>query len=151
MPTIHDALLVLYPAANEPVDYSVVNNGSDQQIVQWNAALGPQPTPAELAAVTQAQVDAAKAVKRRAAASAIFDGADGDGQILRAMLLTLVDEVNLLRQRLAAQDAVVAAATTLANLKTGWATMASARPVPDRTPAQAKNAIASKLNSGGAD
>jgi len=70
---------------------------------------------------------------------------------MSSVVLTLVDEVNLLRQRLAAQDAVVAAATSLANLKSDWATMASARPVPDRTPAQAKNAIASKLNSGGAD
>ena len=151
MVTLSDAVQTLYPTASLS-DYAISDDGSGPQIVQWNAAaLGPQPTQAQLDAVTQAQVDAARAVKRRAAASAIFDRLDGDGQILRAVVLTLVDEVNLLRQRLAAQDAVVAAATSLADLKSRWATMASARPVPDRTPAQAKNAIASKLNSGGAD
>jgi len=156
MVTLVEALQVLFPTAraeNGPGgrDYAIADDGSGPQIVYWNPALGTQPTPAELAAVTQAQVDAARAVKRRATASAIFDRADGDGQILRAVVLTLVDEVNLLRQRLAAQDAVVAAATSLANLKSGWATMASARPVPGRTAAQAKGAIISKLNSGGAD
>ena len=152
MPTIHDAILVLYPTANEPVDYSVVNNGSDQQIAQWNvAALGPQPTPAELAAVTQAQVDAARAVKRRAAASAIFDRLDGDGQILRAMLLMVMDENNLLRQRFAAQDAAEAAATSFADRKTRMAAVVAAKPMSDRTPIQVKNAVKAKLTSGGAD
>jgi len=161
MVALSEAIAVLYPnavigslspAQGGTADVVLAGNGSgDSSILYWNAALGPQPTQAQLDAVTQAQVDAAKAVKRRAAASAIFGRDDGDGQILRAVVLTLVDEVNLLRQRLAAQDAVVAAATSLANLKSDWATMASARPVPDRTPVQAKNAIAAKLNSGGAD
>lgn len=146
-----DAIMVLRPNARELVDFIVANDGSGQQIVQWNPLIGPQPTPAELAAVTQAQVDAARAVKRRAAASAIFDRADGDGQILRAMLLTLLDENNLLRQRFAAQDAAEAAATSFADRKARMAAVATAKPMPDRTPAQAKAAIASKLNSGGAD
>jgi len=153
MVTMDQALGVLVPDANPLRDYLIADNGSGQFISFWSADLGPQPTPAQLAAVTQAQVDAAMAAKRRAAADAIFNraGIDGDGQILRAVVLTLVDEVNLLRQRLAAQDAVVAAATSLADLKSRWATMASTRPVPDRTPVQSKNAITSKLNSGGAD
>ena len=144
-----DALLVLFPAAVPSADYML----AEDIIGQWNPAIGPQPTQAQLAAVTQAQVDAAKAAIRRAAAAEIFGRTElaGDGQILRAVVLTLVDEINLLRQRLAAQDAVVAAATSLADLKSRWATMASASPVPDRTPVQAKNAIAAKLNSGGAD
>ena len=152
MVIIADALATLYPDASPLRDYVMADSGFGPQITYWDTAtLGPQPTQAQLDAVTQAQVDAAKAAKRRAAASVIFGRLDGDGQILRAVVLTLVDEINLLRQRLAAQDAVVAAATSLADLKSRWATMASASPVPDRTPVQATNAIAAKLNSGGAD
>jgi hypothetical protein len=58
----------------------------------------------------------------------------------------------LLRQRLAAQDAAIAAATSLADLRTRWANTVANKSMPqDRTPQQAKAAIANKLNSGGAD
>ncbi len=152
MVTLSDAIQVLYPSARPDTgagarDYTIADDGTGPRIAFWAPALGPQPTQAQIDAVTQAQVDAAKAVKRRATAAELFVRDDGDGQILRAVVLTLVDEINLLRQRLAAQDAVVAAATSLADLKSRWATMASASPVPDRTPVQAKNAIAAKLNS----
>jgi hypothetical protein len=72
-------------------------------------------------------------------------------RVLRAVFLVALDEINLLRQRLAALDGAVAAATSLADLKTRWSTVASAQPVPDRTAAQGKQAVLNKAGSAAAD
>jgi hypothetical protein len=69
-------------------------------------------------------------------------------KLLRSVLLVAVDEINLLRGRCRDQDAAVAAATSLADLKTRWAAVASADPLPDRTVQQAYNAVKAKVNSG---
>jgi hypothetical protein len=87
----------------------------------------------------------------RTVSQSLFSDSDPRFVIARALVLTLLDEVNLLRQRLADQDAAVAAATSLADLKTRWAAVASADPVPQRTAAQAKSAVANKIQSGSAD
>lgn len=71
-----------------------------------------------------------------------------DNVQLRSVLLVAVDEINNLRQWLTSFKAAVAAATTLADLKTRVAALPN---TPDRTPAQAKAAILNKMGSGDAD
>lgn len=69
-------------------------------------------------------------------------------RVLRGILLAAIDEINLLRQRDRDRAADVAAATSLADLKTRWAARAA---LTDRTAAQAKTAVVNKINSGDAD
>lgn len=69
-------------------------------------------------------------------------------KVNRASLLVALDEINILRGRFTDIAADVAAATTLADLKTRWAARSA---LPDRTPTQLKTAVAAKLNSGSAD
>ncbi len=69
-------------------------------------------------------------------------------KVNRAILLVVLDEFNLLRERVNDIAADVAAATSLADLKTRWAARSA---MADRTPAQLKTAVANKLNSGSAD
>jgi hypothetical protein len=114
--------------------------------------VSPVPTEAEMLIVwnsletNRASVLAA-ALKAKAVAafsSATEDSAQRD----RAIVLTLVDEINLLRQWITSFKAAVAASSSLANLQTRVAALAS---VPDRTPVQAKTAITNKIDSGAAD
>lgn len=68
--------------------------------------------------------------------------------LIRAILLTALDEINLLRQRDRDRSADVAAATSLADLKARWAARSS---LGDRTGAQLKAAVQNKINAGTAD
>ena len=87
--------------------------------------------------------------KERAAAKAMLQGAhDPNVKLVRAVVLTLLDEVNLLRSWLVDFKAQTAAATNLADFKARVATLPA---TPDRTAAQAKNAVANKLDGGGGD
>lgn len=66
MVTTAEALLVLFPAAEPGVDWQVTDpgDGSGESITFWDPALGTEPTPAQLAAVTEQQViDAKKALE----------------------------------------------------------------------------------------
>lgn len=70
MPSLQDQLFVLFPNANQPHDYLIQDDGHGEgpYIKEWKLQ-APQPTPEQLAAVTQQQVDAAKiAIDRSAAA-----------------------------------------------------------------------------------
>jgi hypothetical protein len=67
---------------------------------------------------------------------------------LRSAASLLVDEENLIRQWLTSFKVEVAAATSLADLKARVATLPA---MPDRTMAQAKNAMKAKVNSGDVD
>jgi len=78
-------------------------------------------------------------------AVAHYDRFDETGRITRAIVLVLIDELNILRQWIAAFKVQVAAATTLADLKTRVAGLPA---TPDRTGPQAKTSIVNKLNSG---
>ena len=55
-----DALEVLYPNSRPLVDWVIVDEGAGPQITFWSPALGPQPTPAELAAVTEQNLEDAR-------------------------------------------------------------------------------------------
>lgn len=66
----------------------------------------------------------------------------------RAAALVTMEELNLLRQWIEAFKAAVAAATTLADLKSRVAALSA---MPDRTATQIKGAIQNKINAGAAD
>jgi len=88
----------------------------------------------EKTAVDTADVAAAKATAKAISNTAI----DGPGGYdLRALAKLTIDEINDLRQWIAAFKVQVAAASTLADLKTRVATLPA---TPDRTLAQAKTA-----------
>jgi hypothetical protein len=87
----------------------------------------------------------------RVVAQALLSDPQALMKALRAVMGLVVDENNVLRQRLRDQDAAVAAATTLADLKARWAQVATAGPVPARTDAQAKTAATSRIASGSVD
>lgn len=95
--------------------------------------------------------DAGLAASRRAGAKAVYDALGLEGKVLRALVLALVGELNTVRQRLVAQDTAVSQATSLADLKTRWAAVVTAHPMPDRTGAQARTALRNRLDSGAAD
>jgi hypothetical protein len=67
---------------------------------------------------------------------------------LRGAAAVLVDELNILRQWEMSLKAAVAAATSLADLKTSVAALPN---LPDRTLAQAKSAIQAKITGGVVD
>lgn len=76
---------------------------------------------------------------RRADAKALLANLDAFGDLIRAVAGVIMDGFT-------AQDNAVAAATSLGDLKTRWAALASTH-----TLAQAKTAINNKLDSGAAD
>lgn len=108
--------------------------------VDWT---GARPTDTEVLAVVaptaQQLIDQAKA-----AAKDLFDQLDAMMRLHRAEIGLMVDEINLLRQRLRAQDAAVAGAGSLAALKTAWAALAA---VPDRTDDQARAALRNRIDA----
>ena len=69
-------------------------------------------------------------------------------KLQRAAALALLDEINALRGWITSLKSAVAAATTLADMKTRVAALAS---MPDRTAAQVRTAITGKIDSGAAD
>lgn len=101
MVTIDDAIAVLYPNAIRLQDYIVTENDGAVSLTFWNSALGTQPTQAQLAAVTQAQVDAALFAKVRAEAKLIHTALKAENRALRAVVKLTVDELNLVRQAIA--------------------------------------------------
>lgn len=69
----------------------------------------------------------------------------------RAITLTTIDEVNILRAWVTALKAEIVAASTLADLKNRVSTSPNLPNLPNRTAQQAKTAIENKIDSGGAD
>lgn len=85
---------------------------------------------------------------QRTAASAAVTDTNTPGKVYRGIAAVLVDEINILRQWLASFKTEVAAATSLADLKTRVATLPA---TPDRTLAQAKTAVQNAIAAGTAD
>ena len=84
------------------------------------------------------------ATRQRADADGDFDAAADLGRLLRAVAAVLVDEINALREWDASLAAAVAAATSLADLKTRVAALPA---LPDHTLAQARAAILNKISA----
>jgi len=85
---------------------------------------------------------------RVAAVDMFLNQPDANAKVHRAESLTLIDELNSIRQWLQAFKNGVATAATLADIKTLVAGLPS---MPDRTVSQAKTAVQNKVNSGIAD
>lgn len=146
MVALPDAISVLVPSA----DFLTTVHLAETGITYWDTvALGPQPTQAQLDAVTQAQVDLARIDKFRTTAKTFINtSTTPNNKLARAIVSILLDEMNVLRQWLASFKTEVAAAASLADLKTRVATLPA---TPDRTLAQAKTAIANKIDGGTVD
>lgn len=100
----------------------------------WDAGAGDRATADNLA-------------QRTNAVAAVSD-LKAENKLLRAALLTALDEINTLRTWTRDFKAATAAATNLANFQTRVAALTT---LNDRTKAQAITAITDKLNSGTAD
>lgn len=153
MVALTDAILVLVPAATfgpggtaQVVDRG---DGNGPQITSWNtAALGAQPTAAQLAAVTQAQVDAYYTSLKRQVADGLLSAPDAPYKVDRAVLLGVLDQLNVLREWLMTFQSQTALATSLADFKTRVAGLSS---LPDLTAAQARAFVQNKIDGGQAD
>src|SRR5689334_6084727 len=114
----------------EPADGTVhyASNATAAQIQQGNTIVAQWTNPTAQT-LQQAQ---------RAPALALLSAVEQSGLAcdLRAICVLLVQQFNLLRDRLTAQDNAVAAFTTTADLKSRWAALAAAAPLPDITKAQ---------------
>lgn len=128
----------------EQIQSAVLSEGKTFDLLtrqQYEALLAANaptaPTPAELVAAFRAQ-----------ASSATATGGDWIGQVIRAVALVMNDANNVVRQRDADRAADIAAAASLADLKTRAAARPSLDPI---TPTQVKNAIINKINAGAAD
>lgn len=111
------------------------------------------PNAAAVAAVNNFDLSApgvaAKTVTRtQADAKSLAVDPDADYRLLRALMLLMMDELNILRTRVRAMDAAVAGAATLAALKTAWAAL---NPMPDRTASQIKPALLARVDTPEAD
>lgn len=87
-------------------------------------------------------------LRARTVATAFLGDGDATNKVLRAAADVLRDEVNILRAWLASFKTEVAAATTLADLKTRVAGLPA---TPARTLAQLKTAITNRINDGTVD
>lgn len=86
--------------------------------------------------------------ERSGAVAFLLSSASPLAKDLRGVLLLIKDELNLLRQRDRDRSTDVAAATTLADLKTRWAARSA---LADRTDAQVRTAVQNIINGGTAD
>lgn len=112
----------------------------------WVDWWGTQPTQVEIDDRMN-QPAAQLLAEAKADAKALFDELDAIFRLHRAEVGLMVDEITLLRARLRAQDAAIAAATNLADLKSRWATLAAAQPMPDRNDAQARTALRNRIDA----
>ena len=88
--------------------------------------------------------DTANTTYVTSAGQGMIDGGDPMFQLVRAVALADIDGQNILRDWLTSFVAAVAAATSLADLKTRVAALPA---LPDITPTQAKAAIKAKFGS----
>lgn len=94
---------------------------------------------------SQSAQDAWQALQDQDEAIVFMTALGENARAYRAVAAIMVDEINSLRQWITSFKAAVAAATTLADLKTRVAALAA---LPDRTLAQAKAAFIAKIQGG---
>lgn len=147
------ATILIGMGFSTPEDFSTAQSSPLSVDLIWRS-VQPQPSAADIDAFALANPNAyinRLRDLRRTAAAALTTDLSSSGVQLRAAVSIMVDEINALRARQRAQDAAVAAATSLNDLKSRWATVASAQPLPDRTLAQAKTAYQNAIAAGTAD
>ncbi len=144
-----------FPNAIPYIDYKAVNHqdGNGDVLDFWNTTkLGAKPSQSALenieASAPYITFISAPAVLQRfrdSAALAVNSDTAALYKALRAAAAVLVDEINVIRQWEMSFKTEVAAASSLADLKTRVATLPA---LPDRTLAQAKTAIQAKITAG---
>lgn len=108
----------------------------------WEAMTGVEQT-----VVINAAINATTATITTQALNNV-DAFDSINLAQRGFALVTLDEINTLREWITTFKADVAAATSLTDLKTR---VAAEPNFPDRTPTQLKNAVKTKISSGGAN
>ena len=124
----------------------------DGAVVRLSDAERKEITDAEAADAAQRETDAAEAAAQREAAAAEAAAAllameselDNAERITKGLALTILDALNRISARIREGDAAVAAATSLADLKTRTAALSE---VPSRTAAQLKEAVKAKVQA----
>lgn len=126
-----------------------INDNDGTIVVTYSRALtGPEQTTADaITASLQYQMGTPEWLRSKAK-KFMVNSADHLADVVRAVVLVLIDEINILRLRDRDRSTDVAAATSLADLKTRWAARSQ---LNDRTGLQAKSAINIKLDAGEAD
>jgi hypothetical protein len=125
-------------------------------IEYWSHPTDPQPTQQQLDAWAAepafqtwlAEHGGNSALTLRREAREMLDAINREAAILRALALTTLSEINLLRQWVTDFKAATAAATNLANLQTRVAALPN---VPQRTAQQLREAIKQQVTDGSAD
>jgi len=148
--TFNKVIQLLKPGAK----YSIQGNnaqttGFTSAQITWDD-VGAKPTDAELDAglIQLNDPTVITADLRNSAVNQLLSDPSPNAKLIRAVLLTILDENNILRQWIEAFKAQTALAGTLADLKSRIAALPA---MPDRTVAQGKTAVQNKLNAGPAD
>lgn len=136
-----DAIGQLFPNAVFGKDVLLRDDGAGPFIAQWNLA-SPQPTDAEFDAAL-AQIPATQLLAKQVAAKAMLDIDTTNSRTLRGLIGLVVSENNILRAWIVSFEAATAAATTLADLKTRVAALAT---TPPRTQLQVVSAIKTAID-----
>lgn len=110
------------------------------------------PEISEMNPLEKAQVDDEIRLRRilftRNLSSTSLRAIDSNAMLVRALAETAIDEINIIRRWDMSLKTAVAAASTLAQLKTNIAALPS---LPDRTSLELRNSILNKILSGAAD
>lgn len=147
MPTVAEAIQVLFPTSVPNVDWVVTQRRGTTSITAWNLP-DPQPSQAELDAVTEQQVADLRRSRMRTNADSRFEADEETVVVSRAVLMTMLDEINVLRQWCTTLRSHLANASSLADQRSRVSGMPQ---LPDRTTEQARTAVRNKISSGGGD
>ncbi len=143
---------VLRPDRVAEPGWTVVER-ADGLRVRIDTSTGVAPLAAAQKAILTADLSPAAVAARAAPAiQAVAAAAQANpgptSRLLRAAVLTLVDENNLLRARLRALETALSGGSAYANFR---AAVAALPPLPDRTPAQVNAALLAKNTTHDAD
>ncbi len=138
----------LFPNAVPLKDYEVRDNGSGAFIYYWNPAVGTQPTQQQLDAVTQGMLDTATLTSSYTRAKALLVADDDISKKDKAVLLVILDELNLHADKINSILTAIDGAATLAAMKTAIAAIAD---YPTRTVGQLRTSVQNKIDAGSAN
>lgn len=147
---LHDAIAAVCPIVG--VSIGRVNDKNT-----WRFTAKPEATPAQISDAeaviatwdsSQSADDAATKVSERTVAVAMLASAGHEAKLLRALLLTILEEMNLHAARIKSILDAIDGASTLAQVKTAVAAIADP---PQRTAGDVRASMANKLNIGAAD
>ena len=143
-----DAPLILMSLGFEPlIDFKAEVHDGISCVITWYSA-SPQPTEADLdAAAPNVAANLLSLAHAKLVALLSGDGPD-HAKIMRALLLTVLDEFNTHATKINAILTAIDNGSTLAQVKTNIAAIAD---YPTRTKANLITAMTNKINAGDAD